>query len=210
MHADAFDPDTLARYEGLVFKTAQLTAPKVEDDFDDVRQIFRIKVFQALRRWDPDRASSRPDIRGLTPRDRYVFSCVANQAKDLVKKKRHGLLSIEDITTDADGSSRDQFDEKYLATSPDEVYGLIEEDSPLIPSTITDLERRVMCLLYADYRQPEVARYLGIPKRDVERLLRSIRMKMADWAPDGSELELEGPLELELEGPLEAQPETPV
>lgn len=189
MHADAHDPEILAHYEGLVFKTAQLTSPLVEDEFDDVRQIFRIKVFHALRRWDPERASSRPDTRGLTARDRYVFSCVRNQAKDLIKKKRRGLLSIDDLT-DYDNDAADRFAGKYLETTEAEVYALVEEDKPLIPSTLTRQEVQVICLLYADYRQSEVADRLDVPKREVERLVREIRVKMADWSPEGEGIPL--------------------
>jgi predicted DNA-binding protein (UPF0251 family) len=41
----------------------------------------------------------------------------------------------------------------------------------------------VLCLLYRDYRQSEVARELRIEKREVERAVRAIRTKFADWKP---------------------------
>jgi hypothetical protein len=42
----------------------------------------------------------------------------------------------------------------------------------------------VLCLLYRSYRQTEIARYLSVEKRDIEKAVRNIRTKMADWSPD--------------------------
>jgi hypothetical protein len=39
-------------------------------------------------------------------------------------------------------------------------------------------------LLYRDYKQSESARHLGLEKHKMERAMRSIRQKLADWRPD--------------------------
>jgi RNA polymerase sigma factor (sigma-70 family) len=176
---DAEDPTVLRHYEGLVFRTAQLTCPLVDDDFDDVQQQLRIAVWKALLAWDPGRR--------VTTRDRYVFTCLKNRQKDLIKRRRRGEVSIEQLTVrETDNGqlkTRDSFDLEHLAAGPDEVYRQVEEQPPLVPSTLTGPELRVLCLLYADYRHAEVAVELGLTKRDVERTVRQIRVKMADWQP---------------------------
>lgn len=178
--------ETLRRYEGLIFKTASIIGPRLEDDPEDVRQVLRIKVWQALVAYD-GRGGLLPDARGRTAQDRYVFMCVRNQVKDLFKKKRQNTLAIEDLVAAAGAElrlrSRDNFEEQYLSSSPEEVYGGIEDDDVLVPSTLTQLERQVVVLLYRDFRQAEVARSLGLDKRAMERVMKSIRAKMADWRP---------------------------
>jgi hypothetical protein len=78
---------------------------------------------------------------------------------------------------------------------PDEhVYAAIEDDDLLIPSTVTAFEKRVLLMLYTgDYKQREIAQRL-MPleyeldedgaKREVERAIRALRDKFADWRPD--------------------------
>lgn len=187
LKADADDPQLLAQFEGLIHSTAKMILPFVEEDFDDVVQQLRIKVWQALMKWDPKRAPQLVAKYGLAEaRRRSVFAWVRNKVKDLVKRKKRGELSIEDLTAaDSRGQhsgTRDAFEQRYQL-STDDGYAGVEEEPPLIPSTLTLLERKVVCLLYSDYRQTEVARYLGLEKREVERHVRSIRDKMADWAP---------------------------
>ena len=55
-------------------------APHVQEEYEDIVSVLRIKVWRALCAFDPARSSM--------PVQRYVFSCVKNQAKDLVKKRR--------------------------------------------------------------------------------------------------------------------------
>lgn len=175
---DAHDPEVLRHYEGLVFKTAQRLDPRVELDFEDIQQVLRIKVWRALLAFDPARKD----------RDQYVFMCVRDQAKDLLKRRLRGELHIEDLTRaeseNGEQDRRDQFDARYLSSSHEATYGAVEDDDVLVPSTLTQLERRVVVLLYRDYKQAEAARLLGLGKREIEKLMRSIRSKMADWAPD--------------------------
>lgn len=193
-HVDAQNPELLKHYEGLVYKTALLTAPLVEEDFDDVVQLLRIKVWRVLIAWDPARAPKLVARVGLDQaRDRSVFAWLKNYQRDLIKKKRRHEVSLD--TSASSSVFLDEYTDEVRRTtlpmggafgSEDSGYDHIESGPPLIPSTLTQIELRVVCLLYSDYRQSEVALYLELPKRDVERHVRSIRNKMADWAPPSS------------------------
>lgn len=147
---------------------------------EDVQQVLRLKVWRALVAFDPARA------RGMN-RDRYVFMCLRDQAKDLANKRKRRELYIEDLTDDYLGderlSSRDRFDARYLSTTHDENFGAVEDDDLLIPNTLTAAEVEIVVLLYREYKQSEVARRLGLEKREMERAMRSIRQKLADWRP---------------------------
>lgn len=182
----------MRRYEGLIFKTAQMHAHAIEEDQEDVRQILRIKVWRGLLAYDQSRS-------GMS-RDRWIFMVLTNQVKDLKKRKRRGELHIEDIarTPSSDYGSarntvgaRDAFDERYLSTDHEQVYGDVEDDDFVMPSTLTQLERRIVTLLYRDYKQTEAARQLGLETREVERAVRSIREKLADWNPGGEVVTIE-------------------
>lgn len=153
-----------------------MIAPHVEEDYDDIVQIFRVKAWRALESFDATRSR--------LPVHRYVFGCITNQSKDLVKKKKRAELYIEDVNAPRGDESRaDQFVARYLSADHIEIFGGVDEGSPLIPSTLTDIERQVICLLYSDYAQTEVARSLGLTRSRMERTMESIRTKMADWAP---------------------------
>jgi DNA-directed RNA polymerase specialized sigma24 family protein len=176
----------------LVFATARRYVPFVQDDFEDICQFLRIKVYRALLSYDAGKTRAvRED--GRDPRDAYVFTCVKNGAKDLFKRGQRNEVFLEDLapasswdSSDARSglSSRDRFEnDNGMTSSHDEVYGEIEDDDVVVPNTLDDLERRIVCLLFAGYRQSEVARTLGLAKRDMERSMRSIRAKMDDWRP---------------------------
>lgn len=177
--ASTFTPRDIEFYEGLVFKTASMYAAYVEEDLEDIQQVLRIKVWRALEAFDPTRSSMT--------RQRYVFSCVKNQCKDLVKKKRRNELFIEDVSgvkvgTD-DFTVRDAFEARYLCSDASEHFDHIESGPPLIPSTLSKLEREVVALLYLDFSQKEAATLLGVRRNEMERAVRSLRDKMADWRP---------------------------
>lgn len=174
---DAENPEILASYEGLIFETARLIAPRVELEMEDIQQVFRVKVWRALVAFDPKKCR--------TNRDKYVFMCLADQKKDLLKKRLRGELYIDDLaphTGDVTDFSRDRFEGRYLAASPDTVYASVEDDV-LVPNTLTLLERMVVVLLYRDYKQTEIADRLEIDRRDMEKVVKSIREKMEDWRP---------------------------
>jgi RNA polymerase sigma factor (sigma-70 family) len=154
----------IAFYEGLVRKTASLIAPYVQDEYDDIVAILRIKVWRALEAYDPARA--RQPIQG------YVFMCVTNQKKDLLKRKRR-----QEVPLDADYDVR---------VDSDQVYADVEDEMPVIPSTLSPIEKRIVMLLYVGYTERQTARELGVTRGVFERSLEDVRTKMADWRPAGT------------------------
>lgn len=178
----AKDPFDISFYEGLIFTTASLYVPLVEEEFDDICQLLRMKVWRALELYDPRR--SRMSV------ERYVFMCMKNRCKDLVTKHRRGDVYIEDQRRGKDrqgvaaGGTLDHFESQYLCADHDQMFGHVDEDVPLVPSTLTPLERRVVVLLYRDRTQAEVVRTLDLRRSEMDRIMRAIRDKMADWRPD--------------------------
>lgn len=196
--------DRIASYEGLIFRTAQKlrepltlvidgerkTLPAVTMEQEDVEQILRLKLWRALRAFKPDRIRKRGETR-IEAENRYVFMCLTDQGKDLRKRKRTNDLHLEDLApADMDGpssgvQSRDRFEQRYLSSSEDSVYGHIEDEGLVLPSTLNELEVQVVVLLTGDWKQAEVARRLSIERREMEKVMRSIRLKLADWKPSG-------------------------
>lgn len=174
----------IRHYEGLVRKTASMYANIVEEDFDDICSLLRIKVWQALLAFDPAKARQ--------PKDAYVFMCVKNRVKDLVKKVRRNDIYIEDIAP-TEGThmrenvggqingQRDRFESKYLVALEEQVFG--DLDKPLIPSTLSGRERTVLAYLYLDYPQAEIAEVMEVSRKEVATSVRGIRTKMDDWRP---------------------------
>lgn len=181
----AANSDLLAHYEGLVRTTANRYVGIVDGmDFDDICQVLRVKVWQALLAYDP--AKCRTD------RDRYVFMCVRNRAKDLVKRQKTEKVAmfIEDVAP-MNGRERNQggenirhaFELRYLSAAEEQVFAEVEDAMPLIPSTLSSPERKVVTLRYLDYSHGDIAEIMHIEKREVAKHIRSIRTKMADWRP---------------------------
>lgn len=165
-----YKPTEIPYYEGLIRRTAAMCAPRVEVEYEDILAIFRIKVWRALEAFD--------STRSRMPVERYVFSCVKNQEKDILKRKRRGELYVEDVSA-ADA----RFEENYLAVEEEDVFADVERELPLIPSTLTLVERQVIVHLYSDLTQRETALMLDLGRSEMERTMRSIRAKMADWRP---------------------------
>jgi RNA polymerase sigma factor (sigma-70 family) len=153
-------------YEGLVRKTAAIIAPYVQEDYEDIVSILRIKVWRALEAFDSTRSAM--------PVERYVFSCVANQKKDLLKRRRRHEVSFDDL---ADAATYEP------SVTADSVYAEVEAELPVIPCTLTQLERAVILRLYTDCSQRETAVLLGLSRAEMERTVKGIRTKMADWRP---------------------------
>jgi DNA-directed RNA polymerase specialized sigma24 family protein len=187
---EAHDPKVLAHYEGLIFVVAQTLVGKgVEMEMEDVQQVLRIKTYRSLEKFKLERIRRSTET-AAQARDRYIRMVLIDQGKDLLKRRRRGELHIEDLVKasphgDSPGlESRDWFDEKYLSSTHEDVYRDIEAENFVLPSTLTPLERRIVLFLYRDYRQSEAGRALGLDKREIERAMRSIRLKLADWKPD--------------------------
>jgi DNA-directed RNA polymerase specialized sigma24 family protein len=154
-------PTEIIFYEGLVRRTASMIAPVVQEDYEDIVAILRIKVWRALEAFDPARARQ--------PIERYVFMCVTNQKKDLLKRKRRHEVEL---------------DESYDApVDSDVVYGGVEDETPVIPCTLSSLERHVVARLYLGYTERQAARLLGLTRSEMEGALEGVRTKMADWRP---------------------------
>lgn len=169
-------------------KTAGLTAPYVEEDYDDICNLLRIKVWQALMAFDPTKARQ--------PRDQYVFMCVYNRVKDLRKKVKRNEAFIEDeapawSSGEGDGP-RDSFERQHFSVDEDQVYADALHGDPLIPSTLTRRERTVLLYLYFDYAQAEIAEQMELSRKDVSTAVASIRLKMADWEPGDSVTPMSG------------------
>lgn len=190
----------LLLYEGLIFRHATRIAEIVEDDLDDIRQFYRVKAWRALESFDgslsrsPTLSCRRPCADGdRCPRCKYVFMCLKNGEKDLLKKKRHNLAFIEDqaptlSASDGDGQRQSNwFEARFLSTDHEGVYGGIDEGKPLLPNTLTGLEVEVIVLLYRGYRQSEIAREMVLGKGEIERTMVAIRTKMMDWRPPSAE-----------------------
>jgi DNA-directed RNA polymerase specialized sigma24 family protein len=208
----AKSPEMMNHYEGLVRTTASLCVPFVEEDFDDICQFLRYKVWKALESFDPCKLRVR--VAGTqaiaTARDKYVYSCVQNGKKDVLKKKRHGILFIEDLApvdeSDAKGGhhtlSRSFFEERYLVV--ENAFAHLEQELPTIPSTLSEAEKTVILLLYLDFKPPEIALRTGLTRKEITVVLKSIRGKMADWRPAGQEEAAAGLLRETLPAPLAA------
>ncbi|MDQ1584450.1 MAG: hypothetical protein QOF36_2504 [Microbacteriaceae bacterium] len=180
----------IAAYEGLVCSTTELHVATVNIERDDLRQLFRIKVWQALRSYNPTRSN-------MKEKD-YVFSCVFNLAKDLhrgTKYKPRPESYIEDLAPARDSggverSGRDRWEAEHgLAVERDTIFSEVEVEKVPIPNTLSKVEAQVVCLLYSDYRQGEIARRLGLSKREMEGAMRGIKTKLADFKPgDGAQI----------------------
>lgn len=202
------DPTRVEYYEGLVRKTASMYEGIVQEEYEDLCSILRIKVWRALESFDPAKATQ--PIRG------YVFSCVRNQVKDLLKRKRRNELYIEDIAPASRGGHlrneglRDKFEQRYLKEDEEVAFAEILAETPLIPSTLTGVEQRVVTCLYLEYSHSEIAEVLCLTPREVSRSVRAIKDKLADWKPSkpttgGSSLVtyVEGTTTVEREAALE-------
>lgn len=192
----ADEPKLLAHYEGLVVKTSSRWAPILKGwEFEDICQVLRLKVWKSLGKWDPlnPKALQRMRDQGKTEeevRDAFIFGCVLNQIKDLVKRQREQALLIDDVaparftTRPFQASPRDRFEMRYLQVDPDNVFGEVGGDQPFLPDTLTDDERLVLLHMYIGYSQTETADELNIDRQRVTTIVKRIRRKMADWRPE--------------------------
>ncbi len=203
--AEAADSVLLGHYEGLVRKTAGRYVGRVLFDYDDICQIFRVKVWKALLAWDPrDPRILKKIATGMSEdelRDRFVFMCLRNQGKDLVKRRKPETdpLFIEDWAGGAvssgqwenqreDGNRRDRFESRYLCVGEEEVFGEIEGEDIILPPDLTADERRVLVCMYLDYTQAETALRLGLTAKKVGAAVKGIRRKLGHLNPAGTAL----------------------
>lgn len=192
----------MSHYEGLVRTTAALCAPYVEEDFDDICQFLRFKVWKALESFEPHklRVQVAGAVKIAAARDKYVYSCVMNAKKDVIKKKRYGILFIEDLapevgtgTESHHSQTRHAFEQRYLSIQ--DAFAAIEQEMPTIPSTLTESEKAVVLLLYLDFTPAEIAQRRGMPRKEITVLVGSIREKMTDWNPTAEPAPLPAPVD---------------
>lgn len=177
----------LEPYEGLIFSTAARYAPYIEEEMDDLRQMFRVATWKALTSFDARLVTSKPTTREQrkTARDRYVFSCICNRVKDALKQQdrlndRRGgtALFLGDIASRG-------FEPAFMAAEDAEVLELIE-GSVELPSTLDAEERSLVAiLLTGDFTRDEIAERMRVTRKRVLKVERSVQGKLADWAPDG-------------------------
>lgn len=187
----AGNPDALlGRYEGLVLKTGSMYCGIIERmDFEDICQVLRVRVWKALEAWDPMNPKTRKRLLGGKKteeelRDAFVFGCVRNQVKDLLKRNPPRDLLFEDLAPDtSDVALRDRFELRYLSDDPDLIFSEAEDSAPLVPNTLNRNERLVLACAYLGYNGPETAERIGIDKRRIASIMRSLREKMSDWRP---------------------------
>lgn len=159
---------------------------KVEMDYDDICQRLRIKAWKGMEAYDARREVKAKGV------DRFVFQCIMNEKKDLLKRAKRNESFIEDIAPEGDEGYEDhnvtrfEFEARYLMEGHEQAFRVVEEELPLIPSTLSKLERQVVHFLYLDYGYAEISAMLQIPRKEVAPLVRGIREKMADWSPSAS------------------------
>lgn len=165
-------------YEGLVLATARKYHERVDAEFEDLAQDLRIKVAKVLPTYDPTR--SRLTEEG------HVFQCLRNMVKDLMRdaatRKRHAIVEvhIEDYRQKRNGGdpSLDAFEYRYQRLDADEVYGGVEEQEFVMPSTVTEEEAKIARMLAAGYSRIEVAVSLGMTYAVAGERVRSLRSKL--------------------------------
>lgn len=177
-------------YEGLVKTTAARYQRLVDDEYEDICAVFRITVWKAIVSYSSSKSSMT--------QDRYVFSCVVNRGKDMLRKRRRDEVPLAgwdnhsgykhhmEPQGGSEGMSPD-FERRYFSIDEEQIYGDIREGSLTLPSTLTEVERKIVGLLYLRYQQLEIAEMLGYTRPAVEKMARTIREKLADWRPSADD-----------------------
>jgi Bacterial regulatory proteins, luxR family len=179
---------SIAYYEGLVRKTAASIEPFVEDEFDEICQFLREKVWKALDAFTPSRVRKTSKYSPGEQLERFVFSCILNGKKDVLKKKRRNWSYIEDFLAtqlpngeQEMGGQQSWFEARYLRT--DDLFTDLDPETVPIPATFTQQERRVAMMLYDGFKVDEIAGQLDTTRRGVATVVASMQAKMSEWAP---------------------------
>lgn len=175
-------------YEGLVQSTSKMYSDLLRTEREDLEQVLRFRIWRALEAFTSTRWVEQPaDAKGRSPRERFVFFCLRNQIKDLVKGRvrrdnskpdwMDGIVGIREVHIER---LSDAALDPYLAVQFEDRF----DDEVLLPTTLSSDERQVVVLLYLEYTQVEIARLLRVRARDIGARMAAIRLKMADWRPD--------------------------
>jgi len=181
-------------FEGLIHSTAARYTAYLDDDIEDIEQVLRVKVWQALRAYDSTRVKGNGRPRTVDEEwervKRFVFSCVRNRVKDLLKQQyrlnRARGSGRPIYTEDVSSASPERFEFDYLVVEEEFVFAVVEEDKVQLPSTLTIFEAKVVQLLLLDLNQTETARVLNVPRGRVRTAHAAVKEKMADWHPTGA------------------------
>ena len=164
--------------------------PFVEEEFDEICQFLREKVWKGLEAFNPSRVRTTSKYSPDEQLERFVNSCVQNGKKDVLKKKRRDWLYIADMlaegpTSDVNfvGKLHDAFENRYLREDDTFTEFPPDPDLPIIPSILAPREREVALMLYLDYKIDEIAAELDTNRKGVNGMIDSIRGKMVEWAP---------------------------
>lgn len=166
-------------YEGLVKGTIEHWGLPPGQEYEDVQQILRMKVVEALQKYDPSKGLARKN---------FVFGCVVNRMRDLHRKKVVPEVSWEAITDEQPGqeTTRVSHLERKLGleVTEGEVYGHVWDDDPFdLPSTLTERERVMAEGLMEGATPGEIMEEHNMTRQQWMQGLRSLKTKMADWAP---------------------------
>jgi RNA polymerase sigma factor (sigma-70 family) len=166
---------TVHDYEGLVRCTAAKYYLRLGMEFEDLAQELRLKCWRAKERYDPSRSKQTEKA--------FVFSCMTNFIVDLTRqsiRRKNGNLTEVPMPGDSEDLG------VGASCAHDEVYGGVDSSDFQMPSTVSQRERVLIFLLTLGYSQTEVARMMELELKDVERSVRKLRAKLADWRPSST------------------------
>ena len=155
-------------YEGLVISTAALLVDDCDEDFEDIAQILRITVHRAILSYDTGKA--RQTIQ------KYVFQCVFNRRKDIGSRRRRPEVSL-DARLEREHEDGGQHTEARYLRYEDTNYALAEDEPVRLPSTLDELEVRIIMLSLRHLNQT----VSSSPPRTARTAVRSVtRMSRAN------------------------------
>jgi RNA polymerase sigma factor (sigma-70 family) len=167
----------MAKYEGLVTKTASMNHRALKIEFDELRQELRISVLKALRSYDSQNSKKLPE-------KRFVFGCMANYLKDLYKVAGRAKRQGATISFDGwgEGSLTTTSKESWRGQLESEVFQK-HDMSPLegldLPADLSTEEKVVLVMLVENIPQQEIADRLNIDKEMVLQHKKNLKTKLA-------------------------------
>lgn len=183
------------RYEALVHTTAGRWDTQIDLPFDDVKQELRVVAWKAQGAFDPSKVRGGFEEVGLA-QDRFVFSCLRNKIKDLVRdsyarKRRATVVYIEDVShppnrgpgAEQDHAQADAWELRHLSINDEEVYAPVIDGVYMVPPGVTEFEGEVLLLLMLDFSQIEIANRLRVSVHRIRSARGRLVEKMRGWEP---------------------------
>lgn len=179
--------DDPRHYEGLVRTTSRMYADVLRVELEDLEQVLRFRAWRAIEGFQAERSQVYQHGAKRSPRERFVYLCIKNQIRDLMKSRMRRDNTRPDWMGEVTGIREVYFEDvapdllgRYVGDTPEDRF----DDEVVLPATLTSDERRVVAFLYLDYSQVEIATLLQVRARDVGTHVSRIKEKMADWRPD--------------------------